>query len=93
VTGPKSGCWYDHEAGGGRDLLSLIAKRATGGDFGKAMHWARRWLRGDGQPTPTGEAVRCIQHEASNAEKVAEQAAVSPPAAPTAPPPVTITNR
>ena len=68
VTGSKCGCWYDHEVGEGGGLLSLIAKRATGGDFGKAARWARRWLRGDGQPTPTGEAVRCIQHEASNTE-------------------------
>jgi putative DNA primase/helicase len=75
VTGSKHGCWYDHEVGEGGGLLSLIAKRATGGDFGKAVRWARRWLRGDGQPTPTGEAVRRIQHEASNAEKAAEQAA------------------
>ncbi len=68
VMGAKRGCWYDHEAGGGGNLLSLIAKRATGGDFVKAARWARRWLRGDGQPTPTGEAVRCIQYEASNAD-------------------------
>jgi hypothetical protein len=60
---------------GGGNLLSLIAKRATGGDFSKAVRWARRWLCGDGQPTPTSKAVRCIQHETSNAEKVAEQAA------------------
>lgn len=55
VMGAKRGCWYDHEAEGGGNLLSLIAKRATGGDFGKAVRWARRWLRGDGQPTRTGE--------------------------------------
>jgi putative DNA primase/helicase len=75
LTGAKRGCWYDHEAGEGGGLLSLIAKRATGGDFGKAVCWARRWLRGDRQPTPTGEAVRRLQHEANNAEKEAEQAA------------------
>ena len=56
VIGAKRGCWYDHEAEGGGNLLSLITKRATGGDFGKAVRWARRWLRGDGQPTRTGEA-------------------------------------
>ena len=75
LTGSKQGCWYDHEAGEGGNLISLIAKRATGGDFGKAVRWARRWLHGDGQSTLARNAVRRIQHEASNAKTIAEQAA------------------
>ena len=86
VTGAKCGCWYDHEARGGGDLLSLIAKRATGGDFVRAARWARRWLRGDGQPTPTGEADRDRGRTGRQTLSVANARRVPPPALPCAPP-------
>ncbi len=85
VTGPKCGCWYDHEAQEGGGLISLIAKRATGGDVGKAARWAWRWLRGDGQPTPTGEADRDRGRTGRQTLSVANARRVPPPALPCAP--------
>jgi hypothetical protein len=40
VSGPKAGCWYDHQAGQGGDLLDLI-QRERGGTFRDAVKYAR----------------------------------------------------
>src|SRR5215213_4285737 len=39
ISGPKSGCWYDHESGQGGDLFDLI-QRARGGNFLSALEFA-----------------------------------------------------
>ena len=40
ISGPKSGCWYDHESGEGGDLFDLI-RRERGGNFASALEFAR----------------------------------------------------
>lgn len=40
LRGPNAGTWYDFGATAGGDMLSLI-QRETGGDFARAVEWAR----------------------------------------------------
>ena len=40
ISGPKSGCWYDHESDEGGDLFDLI-RRERGGNFASALEFAR----------------------------------------------------
>jgi putative DNA primase/helicase len=40
ISGPKSGCWYDHESDVGGDLFDLI-RRERGGNFASALEFAR----------------------------------------------------
>jgi Toprim domain len=43
VAGPKAGSWYDHEAGVGGDLLSLI-QRERAGTFQGAVAYAEKFI-------------------------------------------------
>ena len=43
-SGTTRGLWYDHEAGEGGDLFTLVQKRLTGGTFADAVASARNWL-------------------------------------------------
>jgi hypothetical protein len=43
IAGPKAGSWYDHEAGAGGDLLSLI-QRQRAGTFQGAVAYAEKFI-------------------------------------------------
>jgi len=43
IAGPKAGSWYDHEAGVGGDLLSLI-QRERAGTFRDAIAYAEKFI-------------------------------------------------
>jgi hypothetical protein len=77
VRGPRRGQWFDHEAGEGGDLLSLI-RREQGGDFPSTVQWARNFLGvgevGDWTPQkrqirPEVEAARAKREAEAEAEK------------------------
>jgi phage/plasmid primase-like uncharacterized protein len=52
ISGPKAGCWFDHEAGVGGDALALICRQLACTEF-EARQWARDYLRGTGQAERT----------------------------------------
>lgn len=80
MAGHKAGIWADFQAGGGGDMLDLVAAVRCGGDKVEAIRWARGWLglgpaRGDGSrvappppPPPRDEAA-----ERAKAEKRRER--------------------
>jgi hypothetical protein len=55
LVGPKAGMWFDHAAGKGGDLLSLVQNALNFAKVGPAAKWAREFLglpeyKGDGKP-------------------------------------------
>jgi putative DNA primase/helicase len=73
VSGPKAGCWRDHERNEGGDLIDLV-QREERCDFLGALQWAREFLgmpEPDGsEPTPEQLALR----EADNRERARRRA-------------------
>lgn len=54
ISGRWQGFWHDFERDAKGSILDLISEHATGGDFGEAVCWGRRWL---GWPDEEGDAV------------------------------------
>jgi Toprim domain len=52
ISGPRAGCWYDHETSEGGDLLDLI-QRERGGDFKEAVREGGRLLGTSSSEAPT----------------------------------------
>lgn len=69
VAGPRQGLVYDHHARAGGDLFWLI-RRQNGGDFARAVEWARAHL---GLP----EGARPVRQIAPRTTKAARQAEAS----------------
>jgi twinkle protein len=44
LVGPKAGMWFDHAAGKGGDLLSLVQNALNFAKVGPAAKWAREFL-------------------------------------------------
>ena len=47
LAGPRRGRWFEFNGQFGGDALDLVARSQCGGDLGKALQWARRWLGHD----------------------------------------------
>jgi putative DNA primase/helicase len=72
VTGPRAGCWFDHEAGVGGDVLALI-RRERRCSFPAALAWAAAWV-GGGVAAPPPRSVRPvfrIEHAGRSAKALA----------------------
>ena len=54
LAGPRAGRWKDFQIPAHRgDLLDLVAHARCGGDIGRALAWAREFLRLPPDPSPT----------------------------------------
>jgi len=73
ASGNKIGIWADFKAGKRGDIIDLIAYAQTGGDKGKAIAWARRYLNLDSMD-PAERRQAEDRAAASRAKKQADEA-------------------
>jgi len=74
LSGPKRGCWFEHNGGLGGSALHLVAQCCCHGDIREAVRWSRDWL-GWGQLDAEERAriAARLRDEAARREQAAER--------------------
>jgi len=75
----KTGAWADFAAGAGQKkmaALGLVTYLATGGDFNRAILWAKDWLGISGRAPSPAEAAKQSAEIRAAQERAAREAAV-----------------